>query len=125
MQKTDTDRLVLVVDDEPLMLAFIQKTLVAEGYRVITAGDGVYALSLVRDNNPDMILLDIRMPGPDGIMTLRRIREISEVPVIMVTGLGSDDMIEKAIDSGADDYICKPFRPNELLARIKAKLRRL
>lgn len=123
-QYENSSKLIMVVDDEPMMVAFIEKTLVGEGYRVITANDGITALALIKEHQPDLILLDIKMPGPDGISTLEEIRGITAVPVIMVTGLGGDDLIEKSIDTGADDFIKKPFRPNELLARIKAKLRR-
>lgn len=123
-QTNNSEKVILVVDDEPLMVALIERSLIAEGYKVMTAGDGVYALSLLREYEPDLVLLDIKMPGPDGILTLQRVREISNVPVIMVTGMGGEDLLEKSIDSGADDFIRKPFRPNELVARVKAKLRR-
>jgi DNA-binding response OmpR family regulator len=121
----NAEKLILVVDDEPLMVTLVEKILVEEGYKVITAGDGVYAMSLVREYNPDLILMDIRMPGPDGILTLQRLRDISQVPVIMVTGMGGDELVEQSIDSGADDFIRKPFKPKELVARVKAKLRRV
>ncbi|NLE08285.1 MAG: response regulator [Dehalococcoidales bacterium] len=116
--------LILAVDDEPLILELISKTLLMEGYRVLTAGDGAAGLSLVREKDPDLILLDIKMPGQDGLLTLDHIRQITRAPVIMVTGFGGDEMVEKAINAGADDFIRKPFRPNELLARVKAKMRR-
>jgi DNA-binding response OmpR family regulator len=121
----NAEKLILVVDDEPLMVTLVEKILVEEGYKVITAGDGVYAMSLVREYNPDLILMDIRMPGPDGILTLQRLRDISQVPVIMVTGMGGEELVEQSIDSGADDFIRKPFKPKELVARVKAKLRRV
>jgi DNA-binding response OmpR family regulator len=121
----NAEKLILVVDDEPLMVTLVEKILVEEGYKVITAGDGVYAMSLVREYNPDLILMDIRMPGPDGILTLQRLRDISKVPVIMVTGMGGEELVEQSIDSGADDFIRKPFKPKELVARVKAKLRRV
>ena len=124
-ERENTEKLILVVDDEPLMVTLVEKILVEEGYKVITAGDGVYAMSLVREYNPDLILMDIRMPGPDGILTLQRLRDISQVPVIMVTGMGGEELVEQSIDSGADDFIRKPFKPKELVARVKAKLRRV
>ena len=124
-ERENTEKLILVVDDEPLMVTLVEKILVEEGYKVITAGDGVYAMSLVREYDPDLILMDIRMPGPDGILTLQRLRDISQVPVIMVTGMGGEELVEQSIDSGADDFIRKPFKPKELVARVKAKLRRV
>ncbi len=117
-------KLILVVDDEPLIVSYIQRTLADGGYSVLTANDGAACLKLVQEKKPDLILLDIKMPGEDGIFTLGKIRDITPNPVIMVTGLGSDTMVEKAMGMGADDYIRKPFRPKELLARVKAKLRR-
>ena len=122
--RVDNDKLIMIVDDEPMMVSFIEKILIDEGYRIVTAGDGNTALQLISKEEPDLILLDIRMPGADGVSTLERIRQLTNAPVIMVTGLGGDDLIERSIDTGADDFIRKPFRPNELLARIKAKLRR-
>jgi DNA-binding response OmpR family regulator len=123
-EKTFTDKLILVVDDEPLLVSMIKRTLESEGFRVMIAGDGVFALTVVRENNPDLVLLDVMMPGPDGLLTLERIREISSVPVIMLTGARDENLVSKSMDGGADDFVRKPFRMNELLARINAKLRR-
>jgi DNA-binding response OmpR family regulator len=123
-EQTFIDNLILIVDDEPLLVSMIRRTLESEGFRVMVAGDGVFALSIVREQNPDLILLDIMMPGPDGILTLERIREVSSAPVIMLTGARDEELVNKSIDSGADDFVKKPFRMNELLARIHAKLRR-
>ncbi len=124
-QETSRKKTILVVDDEPRLVLMIQRTLLDEGYEVFTAGDGELALSLVKEHNPDLILLDIMMPGHDGIFTLERIREISSAPVIMITGARDEKLLERTLDSGADDFLRKPFRTNELIARIQAKFRRL
>ena len=106
------------------MVNLIDRFLTEAGFQVIKASDGVFALSQVRNHKPDLILLDINMPGPDGILTLERIREITETPVIMLTGVGNEKNLSESFDKGADDFITKPFKPDELIARIKAKLRR-
>ena len=122
LQKTHT---ILVIDDESDMLQLLERILTSEGYRVILAADGNYVLTLIRDTRPDLILLDIMMPEPDGFTVLDSIREYSDVPVIMVTAKRDIESLQKTLDLGADDYIKKPFRPVELLARIHAKLRRV
>jgi len=121
LQKTHT---ILVIDDEPDMLQLFERILTSAGYRVIPAADGNYGLTLVKGTRPDLILLDIMMPGPNGFMVLDSIRKYSDVPVIMVTAKRETEALQKALDLGADDYVEKPFRPGELLARVKAKLRR-
>ena len=118
-------RCILAIDDEPLMLTLIERILLSEGYRVLLAGDGASALSLAKEENPDLILLDIMMPGQSGFETLEKIREITNAPVIMLTGRRDTETVQKTIDAGADDFLKKPFRPNELIARIEAKLRRV
>lgn len=120
-QKTHT---ILVIEDEQDMLLLLRRILESEGYRVILATDGVYGMALLRETKPDLVLLDIMMPGPDGYMTLGSIRQYSNVPVIMVTAKRETEALQKALVMGADDYVKKPFRPGELLARVKAKLRR-
>lgn len=120
-QKTHT---ILVIDDEPDMLQLLKRILESEGYRVIVAADGLYGLTLVREAKPDLILLDIMMPGPNGFMVLDSIRQYSDAPVIMVTAKRDIESLQKTLTLGADDYIKKPFSPVELLARVKAKLRR-
>jgi len=120
-QKAQT---ILVIDDEPDMLQLLKRILESEGYRVILATDGVYGMTLLREAKPDLVLLDIMMPGPDGYMTLGSIRQYSDVPVIMVTAKRDIESLQKTLTLGADDYVKKPFRPGELLARVKAKLRR-
>ena len=120
-QKTKT---ILVIEDNQDMLQLLRRILEPEGYRVILATDGIYGTTLVKEVKPDLVLLDIMMPGPDGYMTLESIRKYSNVPVIMVTVKRETEALQKALVLGADDYVRKPFRPVELLARIKAKLRR-
>lgn len=117
-------KLVLVVDDEPRMVEFIRMNLELEGYRVSTAGNGREALKRLREDLPDLVLLDVMMPEMDGFETLREIRHVSAVPVIMVTVRGDEPDLIRGLELGADDYIPKPFSPRELLARIKAVLRR-
>ncbi|MFW6150520.1 MAG: response regulator transcription factor [Chloroflexota bacterium] len=117
-------RSVLVVDDEPHMVRFISMNLVLEGFRVISASDGLEALRTVAREAPDLVLLDVMMPGIDGFETLKRIRELSQVPVIFLTVKGEEVDRVRGLDLGADDYITKPFSPKELLSRIRAVLRR-
>ncbi len=121
-QKAQT---ILVIEDDQDMLQLLKRILEPEGYHVILANDGIYGMSLLSKIKPDLVLLDIIMPGPDGIMTLNSIRQHSNVPVIMVTAKRETETFQRAMDLGADDYVKKPFRPGELLARIKAKLRRI
>jgi len=115
---------ILVIEDNQDMLQLLRRILESEGYHVILATNGTYGLSIVRETTPDLVLLDIMMPGPDGYMTLDSIRQYSNAPVIMVTAKREIEAIQKALDLGADDYVKKPFRPAELLARVKAKLKR-
>lgn len=116
--------LILVVDDEPAIVRLVRSTLQAEGYAVITADRGEKALEILEDERPDLIVLDLMMPGIDGFETLRRIRTESQLPVIMLTARASDADRLKGFAGGADDYVTKPFNPDELAARIKAVLRR-
>lgn len=124
-EKLEITHTILVIDDEPNMLRLLERVLESEGYRVILAADGISGMSLAMDAKPDLILLDIMMPGPDGFTVLDSIREFSNTPVIMVTAKRDIESLKKTIDLGADDYIKKPFRPAELVARINAKLRRM
>ena len=123
--KIDKKGTILVIDDEPDMLSLLERILTGEGYQVRLATDGVYGISILREEKPDLILLDIMMPGPDGFTVLSRIREYTNVPVIMLTGKRDTESLQRAIEIGADDFIKKPFRPAELVARIKTKLRRV
>ncbi|MCU0522409.1 MAG: response regulator transcription factor [Anaerolineae bacterium] len=116
--------LVLVVDDEPRIIRFVRINLEMEGFRVIEAADGVEAVSQVREKMPDIVLLDVMMPEMDGFETLRMVREISSVPIIMLTVRSSEEDKVRGLDLGADDYITKPFSPRELISRVRAVLRR-
>lgn len=118
------DRTVLVVDDEPRMVRFISMNLEMEGFRVVSAADGLEAVRVLVKEMPDLVLLDIMMPGIDGFETLRRIREVSQVPVIFLSVKGEEGDRVRGLDLGADDYITKPFSPRELVSRIRAVLRR-
>ena len=115
---------VLAVDDEPQVLRYLQRALTEAGYHPITTHDSAKVVSLVETEEPDLVLLDVRLPGVNGFDLLRRIREFSGVPVIFLTAGGETDEVVKALRMGADDYITKPFSPSELLARIEAALRR-
>jgi DNA-binding response OmpR family regulator len=116
---------ILVVDDEPLYTRLIEINLISDGYEVITATNGEEALDLFSIKTPDLIILDIMMPKLDGITTCERIRQFSNVPVIMVTAKGEEEERVKGLNTGADDYIVKPFSATELLARVRAVLRRI
>ena len=117
-------KLILVVDDEPRMRRFMQMNLDLEGYRVIEAGNGLEAVNRVREDLPDLVVLDVMMPEMDGFEALRLIRQTSSVPVIMLTVKGEEDDRVRGLELGADDYVTKPFSPRELASRIKAVLRR-
>ncbi len=119
---TQPKKTVLVVDDEPRMVRFVKMNLDLEGYLTLEANNGYQALEKVRDHQPDLVLLDVEMPGMDGFETLRRLREISDTPVIMLTVRSDEDDRIKGLDLGADDYITKPFSPRELSSRIRAVL---
>lgn len=116
---------ILAVDDEEYVLQVIKRTLEPEGYVVTTAADGSSALASLFEHQPDLVLLDIKLPDTNGYQVLERIREMSDVPVIMLTAVLEVASIQQSLDLGADDYIRKPFRPRELIARVRAKLRRL
>lgn len=116
--------LILVVDDEPPIVRLVKAKLRVDGYEVLTATRGEEALAILRQETPDLIVLDVMMPDMDGFETLRRIREHHQFPVVMLTARGSDADKLKGLQSGADDYVTKPFNPDELEARIAAVLRR-
>jgi two-component system KDP operon response regulator KdpE len=118
------DRLILVVDDEPRMVSFMRMNLELEGCRVISAANGRDALERARDDMPDLVLLDIMMPGMDGFEVLRRLRQSSAVPVIVLTAKDDEEDRIRGLELGADDYIGKPFSHRELVSRIRAVLRR-
>jgi DNA-binding response OmpR family regulator len=117
-------RLVMVVDDEPAIVRLVRAKLQADGYAVITASRGEEALDLLEDDRPDLVVLDLMMPGMDGFETLRRIREIGQIPVMMLTARAGDADKVRGLQGGADDYLTKPFNPDELSARVAAILRR-
>ncbi|HJX37066.1 MAG TPA: response regulator transcription factor [Anaerolineae bacterium] len=115
---------VLVVDDDPALLPLIEYTFAREGYQVSAASDGKEALRSFFADRPHLVILDIMMPRMDGWETCRRIREVSEVPIIMLTAKGQDEDIIRGLEYGADDYLTKPFSIKVLLARARAVLRR-
>ena len=117
-------RKILVVDDEERMVRFIRMNLEHDGFIVSEAFNGKQAISKMRDVNPDIILLDVMMPDVDGFDVLETIREVTNVPVIMLTAKGEEDDRVRGLELGADDYVTKPFSPRELVSRIKAVLRR-
>ena len=115
---------IMAVDDEQTILRLLKRTLELEGYGVIVADNGRSALNLLEEHGPDLVILDIMMPGLDGFQVLHLIRQRSNVPVIMLSGNREQATKIDTLVLGADDYIGKPFHAGELLARIKAKLRR-
>ena len=119
-----TQPLVLIADDEPRITKLVSIALSEEGFRVVTASGGEDALAKAEEVRPDIVLLDIVMPDLDGIEVMRQMRERRPVPVILLTAKGSTADKAKGLDLGADDYIAKPFHPDELAARVRAVLRR-
>jgi two-component system response regulator MprA len=115
---------ILVVDDDPEIVSFIKRGLIYEGYRVDTAVDGTEALTKARDKEPDLVILDIMMPGIDGVEVSKRLRQASDIPILMLTAKGTVADRVEGLESGADDYLVKPFAFDELLARVRALLRR-
>ena len=116
---------ILVVDDDLAIIKFLQANLKAEGYEVLTALDGTQAIDTVERELPDLIILDIMLPEMDGFEICERLRQWSQIPIIMLSARGDEDDKVKCLNLGADDYISKPFSINELLARIKAVFRRV
>src|SRR3712207_6195046 len=116
--------LVLVADDQPEITKLVAMSLEAEGFRVLTAQDGPTALAHLTDSNPDVLLLDIMMPGMTGIDVLREVRDHHPVPVILLSARSSAASVTEGLNLGADDYVTKPFHPSELGARIRAVMRR-
>jgi two-component system response regulator MprA len=116
---------VLVVDDDPKILSLLRRGLSFEGYQVTTAEDGLAALTVARDEPPDLVVLDVMMPGLDGLEVCRRLRAgAEEVPILMLTARDTVPDRVAGLDAGADDYLVKPFAFDELLARVRALLRR-
>jgi two-component system KDP operon response regulator KdpE len=120
----DNRPLVLVADDEPQITKLVSMTLTEEGFRVVTARNGEEALDRVASLRPDVVLLDIVMPGLDGIDVMHQLREWHPVPIILLTARSSKADVATGLDLGADDYIAKPIHPRELAARVRAVLRR-
>ncbi len=118
-------RRVLVVDDDAKTVELVKLYLSRDGYRVFTASDGNEALRLAREGHPDLIVLDLMLPGVDGLEVCRTLRSESDVPIIMLTARTTDQDKLTGLDLGADDYVTKPFSPRELAARVRAILRRL
>ncbi|MES2209613.1 MAG: response regulator transcription factor [Chloroflexota bacterium] len=116
---------ILVVDDDPAMVGAITALVGTEGHQVITAYDGLTAVRRFRDEHPDLVLLDLAMPGPDGFTVAGQIRAAGAAPIIVVSGESSEAAKVKALGIGADDYLVKPFGRAELLARIAAVMRRV
>ena len=116
---------ILVVDDEPAQLRLAEQVLTGSGYQVITAANGQESLRNVFEDKPDLVLLDVMMPGIDGWQTCSCIREITDIPIIMLTGKRtSEDDIVRGLECGADEYLAKPVGNRELLARVRTALRR-
>lgn len=116
---------ILVVDDDAKTVELVKLYLNRDGYRVLTAYDGVEALRLARESHPDLIVLDLMLPGINGLQVCRTLRAESDVPIIMLTARTTDQDKLTGLDLGADDYVTKPFSPRELAARVRAILRRL
>jgi two-component system, OmpR family, response regulator MprA len=115
---------VLVVEDDERLAATLERMLAAEGHEVEIAGDGLAALRSARLRAPDLAVLDVMLPGADGISVCRRLRETAQFPILMLTALSGTEERVRGLDSGADDYLVKPFAYQELLARVRALLRR-
>jgi DNA-binding response OmpR family regulator len=118
------NRRILVVDDEERMVRFIRLNLEHDGFQVVEANRGAAAIQRLRDTMPDLILLDVMLPDIDGFEVLKMVREVSTVPVIMLTAKGEEDDRVRGLELGADDYVSKPFSPRELVSRVRAVLRR-
>lgn len=116
---------ILVVDDDPAMVGAITALVGTEGHQVITAYDGLTAVKRFREESPDLVLLDLAMPGPDGFNVTGQIRSSGNVPILVVSGESGEQAKVKALEIGADDYLTKPFGKAELLARISAIMRRV
>ena len=116
---------ILVVDDDPQALRYVRDAITEAGYAPIVTGDPEEVANLVRQHRPELVLLDLVLPGTDGIALMERVPELTDVPVIFISAYGRDETIVRALDAGAADYIVKPFSPSELSARVRAALRRV
>src|SRR5512146_1848025 len=117
-------RRILVVDDEPQITRVLRTTLSAQGYDVRTADDGQSALEVLQAWTPDLVITDLAMPRMDGLELCKRLRSASQLPIVVLSVRGQDEIKVQALDAGADDYVTKPFSMTELLARVRAHLRR-
>ena len=120
-----TNKRVLIVDDDTKTVELVRLYLKRDGYKVLTAEDGVEAVRLARESHPDLIVLDLMLPALDGFEVCRTLRKESDVPIIMLTARTTEDDRLQGLDLGADDYVTKPFSPRELAARVRAVLRRI
>ena len=116
---------ILVVDDEPQITRVLRTSLSAQGYDIRVANSGEMALEIMKDWSPSMIITDLSMPSVDGVQLCRRVRAISQVPILVLSVRDKEQQKVEALDAGADDYVTKPFGMNELLARVRANLRRV
>jgi len=124
MANQNGKRNILVVDDEPQITRVLKTTLSSQGYGIRTATDGKQALQEMKTWSPDLVITDLRMPNMDGLALCRAIRAESRVPIIVLSVKGEEAIKVESLDAGADDYVTKPFNVNELLARVRAALRR-
>jgi two-component system, OmpR family, KDP operon response regulator KdpE len=115
---------IMVVDDDPQIRRVLRTALVAQGYEAVDARNGEEALDMIREQKADLVILDVNMPGMNGLETCRALRSITEIPIVMLTVRDAESDKVEALDAGADDYVTKPFGSPELLARIRAALRR-
>jgi two-component system KDP operon response regulator KdpE len=125
MANQDGKRNILVVDDEPQITRVLKTSLSSQGYSIRTASDGKQALQEMKSWVPDLVITDLRMPNMDGLELCRAIRTESRVPIIVLSVKGEETIKVESLDAGADDYVTKPFNMNELLARVRAALRRV
>ena len=124
LRASDLGKLILVVEDDRAVSKMLKRSLEMEGYKVITADDGKTGLRLVEDIEPALVILDVMMPGLDGFQVCERVRRFTNVPIIMLTVKSARDDILHGLETGADDYLTKPFSLDELMARLKSLLRR-
>jgi DNA-binding response OmpR family regulator len=124
-EDTFKNKKILVVDDEERMARFIRLNLEHDGFQVFEAYKGMQAIGILRDKMPDAVILDVMLPDIDGFEVLTLIREVSSVPVIMLTAKGEEEDRVRGLELGADDYVTKPFSPRELVSRVRAVLRRV
>lgn len=119
------EKKILIIDDDDRLQSLLKEYLEGYSYSIVSLASGDNVLQIINEENPNIIILDIMLPGKDGLEILKEIRDVSETPVIMLTARGEDTDRVVGLEMGADDYLTKPFNPRELLARIKAVLRRI